>query len=187
MGVHTGARAVFLDRDGVINRPIIRDGKPHPPGRLEELEILPGVAAALIRLHLAGFRLVVVTNQPDIARGQQDRELVDTLHARLRSQLPIDEVRVCAHDDRDHCECRKPKDGLLQAAARESGLSLEASFMIGDRWRDIEAGRRAGCKTIFVDWSYREKRPVSPDVVVKSLPDAVDWILSQTTAEGRPI
>jgi D-glycero-D-manno-heptose 1,7-bisphosphate phosphatase len=127
-----------------------------------------------------------VTNQPDIATGKQDRELVDALHARLRSQLPIDEVRLCAHDDGDQCECRKPKDGLLQAAARESGLWLEASFMIGDRWRDIEAGRRAGCKTIFVDWSYRERRPDSPDVVVKSLPDAADWILMQVTGGGFP-
>ena len=172
-------RAVFLDRDGVINAASVRDGRPHPPDTLDVLEVLPGVADALASLRAAGFRLVVVTNQPDVARGTQRREVVDAMHARLAAELPIDEFRVCAHDDRDGCACRKPKPGLLESAAREAGLSLGASYMVGDRWRDVEAGRRAGCTTIFIDRGYHERAPDRPDAIVGSLPEAATWILSR--------
>ncbi len=164
-------------------RPVVRDGKPYPPARVEDLDILPGVPEALVRLRRAGFRLVVVTNQPDVARGAQQRNVIDAMHVHLASILPIDEFRVCAHDDSDDCACRKPKAGMLEAAARESSLSLPTSFMVGDRWRDIEAGRRAGCTTIFIDWGYQERRPEHPDVIVHSLPEAVDWILSRSHSE----
>lgn len=186
MGIHPRAcRAVFLDRDGVINRPVVRGGRPYPPACLEELEVLPGVREALVRLREAGFRLIVVTNQPDIARGTQRREVVDLMHAHLASQLPIDEFRVCDHDDGDQCACRKPKPGLLQAAAREGGVNLVASFMVGDRWRDVEAGRRAGCRTVFIDWEYAERGSESADLTVRSLPEAVEWILSNREARGH--
>ena len=179
MGIPDGnRRAVFLDRDGVINRADVRAGRPFAPLRLEDLEILPGVAPALGRLHDAGFRLVVVTNQPEIARGTLGRDVVDAMHASLAAALPLDEFRVCAHDDADGCDCRKPKPGLLQMAARDGGLDLHDSFMIGDRWRDIDAGRRAGCTTIFIDRSYDEPPPPAPDATVASLSDAADWILS---------
>ena len=184
MGIHAGRRrAVFLDRDGVINRPLVRDGKPYPPLRVEDLEVLPGVPEALVRLRDAGFRLVVVTNQPDVARGAQRREVIDAMHSRLARTLPLDEFRVCDHDDHDGCECRKPKAGLLEASAREGGLHLPASFMIGDRWRDVEAGRRAGCTTIFIDWGYADRPPEHPDVIVRSLPEAADWILSRSARD----
>jgi D-glycero-D-manno-heptose 1,7-bisphosphate phosphatase len=172
---------VFLDRDGVINRAIVRDGKPYPPRHSDELEILPGVPEALARLRSAGFHLVVVTNQPDVARGTQRREVIDAMHALLAAALPIDEFRVCDHDDSDGCVCRKPKPGMLEAAAREADLNLSDSFMVGDRWRDVEAGRRAGCRTVFIDRQYAEARPDRPDVTVGSLPEAVDWILASTT------
>src|SRR5439155_25479047 len=110
------------------------------PSPLDELETLPDVPEALARLHAAGIRLVVVTNQPDVARGTLRRDVIDAMHAHLRSDLPIDEFRVCAHDDSDNCNCRKPKSGLLEAAAADAGLHLPSSFMIGDRWVDIEAG-----------------------------------------------
>ena len=185
MGINPGTRrAVFLDRDGVINRSIVRDGLSYPPARVEDLDVLPGVPEALMRLHDAGFRLVVVTNQPDVARGTQRREVIDAMHACLSRALPIDEFRVCDHDDRDGCVCRKPKPGLLEASAREAGLHLPASFMIGDRWRDVEAGRRAGCTTIFIDWGYEERRPEHSDVIVRSLPEAADWILSRWGSQG---
>jgi D-glycero-D-manno-heptose 1,7-bisphosphate phosphatase len=180
MGIDSGCRrAVFLDRDGVINRADVRGGRPYPPARVDDLEVLPGVLGALLRLREAGFRLVVVTNQPDVARGIQQRDVIDAMHARLAAALPLDEFRVCDHDDADGCGCRKPEAGLLEAAARDGGLCLSASFMVGDRWRDIEAGRRAGCRTIFIDCGYQEQRPERPDVVVASLPEAVDWILSR--------
>ncbi len=171
-------RAVFLDRDGVINRALIRNGRPYPPASVAELEVLPGVLSALSRLRAAGYRLVVVTNQPDVARGKTTRGAVEALHAVLQAQLPLDEFRVCYHDDWHRCECRKPAPGLLLAAARESGLDLSASFIIGDRWRDIEAGRRAGCHTIFIDYGYSEKQPTAPDARVKSLAEGVEVVLA---------
>lgn len=171
-------RAVFLDRDGVINASVVRDGRPHPPGRLDDLRILPGVPAALARLHAAGHLLIVVTNQPDVARGTQTRDVIDAMHAHLRRALPLDDIRVCPHDDVDQCACRKPAPGMLVEAARAYGIDLPASVMVGDRWRDVEAGRRAGCRTVFVDLGYDERRPDAPDLVVASLPEAVDWILA---------
>jgi D-glycero-D-manno-heptose 1,7-bisphosphate phosphatase len=183
MGIHANrCRAVFLDRDGVINRAVVREGRPYPPPSVDALELLPGVAEALTRLHEAGFRLVVVTNQPDIARGTQDRGVVDAMHAKLAAALPIDDFRVCAHDDADRCDCRKPKPGLVRQAAEAAEIDLGASFMVGDRWRDIEAGRAAGCRTIFIDYDYTERRPSAPDATVRSLAEAADWILQERKA-----
>ena len=179
MGINAQRRrAVFLDRDGVINRAVVRDGRPYPPASAEEVELLPGVAVALRRLKDAGYLLVVVTNQPDVARGVRSRAEVEAIHARLASALPIDEFRACYHDG-DACTCRKPKPGLILAAAREHHVDLTASVMIGDRWRDIEAGRLAGCLTVFVECGYSEPRPDRPDAVVASLEEAAGWILSR--------
>jgi D-glycero-D-manno-heptose 1,7-bisphosphate phosphatase len=170
-------RAVFLDRDGVLNRAFVVDGVPHPPATVQELELLPGVKEATGRLSAEGWLLVVVTNQPDIARGQTTREAVDRLHEALREQLPLDDVRVCPHDNADRCDCRKPAPGLLLAAAREHGIDLGASVMVGDRWRDIEAGRRAGTRTVYVQsGDYDEPAPAAPDLTVPSLLEAVPWI-----------
>ena len=153
--------AVFLDRDGVINRAVVRNGKPYPPDRLEDLEVLPGVADALARLKSAGFALVVVTNQPDVARGRQTADVVNAMHERLAALLPIDEFRVCWHDDGDSCECRKPKPGLLTRAPL---YDIARSFIVGDRWRDIEAGRRAGCRAaILIDYGYEEPEVREPE------------------------
>jgi D-glycero-D-manno-heptose 1,7-bisphosphate phosphatase len=169
-------RAVFLDRDGVINRAVLRDGKPHPPQSIDEMEVLEGVPDALSKLREAGFRLIVVTNQPDVARGSQTQQAVEAMHAKLVSDLPIDEVLACYHDG-DACECRKPKPGALLDAARRHGLDLEHSFMVGDRWRDIEAGQRAGVQCLFVDNGYREQQPATPFVRIESLAAAAEWIL----------
>jgi D-glycero-D-manno-heptose 1,7-bisphosphate phosphatase len=179
MGIDGLRPAVFLDRDGVINDAIVREGKPYPPASLAELTIPAGVADALRRLKAAGYLLIVATNQPDVARGKQTRAAVEALHAVLAAQLPIDDFRVCYHDDRDRCECRKPAPGLLLDAARDHRLALNLSIMIGDRWRDVEAGKRAGCATVFIDYGYHERQPAAPDAVVASVPEAVDWILSR--------
>jgi len=172
-------RAVFLDRDGVINRAFVCDGKPYPPRCVEELEILPGVTEALALLRSAGFMLIVVTNQPDVARGTQTRAAVDEINGALQAKLPIDEFCVCYHDDTDGCNCRKPKPGALIESAKKVGIDLCASFMIGDRWRDIEAGQKAGCKSIFINWGYKEIQPKHPEVIVNSITEAVKWILEQ--------
>jgi len=168
--------AVFLDRDGVLNRAVVRGGKPYPPASVDDLQILPGVDSALAHLKAAGYVLVVVTNQPDIARGTTTRAVVDAIHARIAATLPIDEFRVCPHDDRDGCACRKPRPGLL---VDPPTTDVAASVMVGDRWRDIEAGRAAGCRaTILVDYEYDEEIPHEPDARVASLIEAAAWILA---------
>jgi D-glycero-D-manno-heptose 1,7-bisphosphate phosphatase len=177
-------RAVFLDRDGVLNRARVVDGVPHPPDSVKDLELLPGVEEACRRLREAGLLLIVVTNQPDVARGAQTLEEVEALNRELSSRLPLDEIRVCPHDDGDACQCRKPAPGMLLDAARDRGIDLERSVMVGDRWRDVEAGRRAGCKTIFIDWGYSERAPEAPDLIVQQLDEAVPWIL-ESSLEGR--
>jgi len=180
-----GRRAVFLDRDGVLNRAMVRDGKPYPPASPSELEIIPDTAGALADLKKLGFLLVVVTNQPDVGRGTQKREVVEAIHDRLREALPLDDVLVCFHTDNDACDCRKPRPGLIFRAAERYGIDVTASYMIGDRWRDIEAGERAGCRTVLIDYGYREQAPsVGPAVRVTSLRAATDWIASQKPGGG---
>jgi D-glycero-D-manno-heptose 1,7-bisphosphate phosphatase len=173
--VHVSRPAAFLDRDGVINAAVVRDGKPYAPPTLEAMEILPGVPEAVHALKRAGYAIIVVTNQPDVARGQQRREVVEAINARLMERLPIDEIRVCYHDNADDCACRKPRPGLLtQAPAHD----LRRSVMVGDRWKDIAAGQAAGVKaTILIDYQYDETGPAVPDLRASSLAEAVTWIL----------
>ena len=176
-----GKRAVFLDRDGVINQAIVRDGKPYPPSGVGELKLVAGAAEALRDLKQAGFLLIVVTNQPDIARGTQDRAAVDAIHQALRETLPLDDFFVCPHDDSDQCDCRKPLPGLLLRAAEKYGIDMPRSFMVGDRWRDVDAGASAGCASVWIDYDYREKLPVAePSATVDSIRSAADWILRQS-------
>ncbi len=165
-------RAVFLDRDGVINRAIIRNGVPYPPANVGELEILPGVREALKMLHAANFLLIVVTNQPDVARGTTKKLDIEEINTQLLSRLPLDEIKTCYHDSHENCLCRKPRPGALFEAAEMHNIDLSKSFMVGDRWRDIEAGQRAGCKTFFVNYCYTEQQPDAPDFIVKSLLEA---------------
>lgn len=172
-------RAVFLDRDGVINRAVVRDGKPYPPENVGEMEILPGVSDALFSLHGAHFLLIVVTNQPDVARGTTQKEVVERINSCLAGCLPIDEFRTCYHDSSDQCDCRKPLPGALLAAAKLHDIDLNQSYMVGDRWRDIDAGQRAGCQTIFVDYGYAEKQPESFNHRVRSLEEAAQIILGE--------
>ncbi|MCF8165907.1 MAG: HAD family hydrolase [Rhodoferax sp.] len=172
-------RAVFLDRDGVINRAIVRNGKPYPPASIVELEILPGVHEALQKLHDANYLLVVVTNQPDVARGVSRREDIELINSFLASVLPIDAFKTCYHDSGDNCNCRKPLPGALLEAAQEHNIDLSQSFMVGDRWRDVEAGASAGCKTFFINYRYAEQKPDAPDFVVPSLLEAKKIILRE--------
>jgi len=183
-GPAAGRRAVFLDRDGVLNRATVVDGVPHPPASVAELELLPGVEDACRKLHDAGLLLIVVTNQPDVARGTKTIDEVEELNRELAARLPLDEIRVCPHDDPDECGCRKPAPGMLLDAAREHEIELAKSVMVGDRWRDVEAGKRAGCKTVFVSAGYSERPPDAPDLTVRDLGEAVPWILD-LSVEGQ--
>jgi D-glycero-D-manno-heptose 1,7-bisphosphate phosphatase len=178
-------RAVFLDRDGVLNHSPVENGKPVAPHGIDDLVILPGVKEACDRLRAAGFMLIVISNQPEIARGALKREAVDAISDRLRHELPLDEIVICPHDDMDNCDCRKPKPGMLLDAARRHDLDLPRSYVVGDRWRDIEAGQAAGVRTVFVDRGYDERRPQDPDAVVADLTEATVWILADAKGQTR--
>ena len=172
-------RAVFLDRDGVLNRTYVHeDGKTHPPAGPEETEVLPGVLEACQALREAGFLLIVVSNQPDVARGTQSRTVVEAINEKLRRHLTVDEIRVCYHDSQDRCACRKPKPGLLLEAAGAWGIDIIGSFIIGDRATDIEAGQKAGCKTVLINAAPLEAKRCRPDFQAESLRQAAEWILS---------
>lgn len=169
-------RAVFLDRDGVINANLERNGKPVAPTSVAEFRILPGVEEATRRLKAAGFLLVVATNQPDVATGLTSRAECEAMHADIRRRLPIDDIVACFHVDANNCACRKPKPGMILEAAARHGIDLAASYMVGDRWRDVRAGQAAGCFTIFIDYGYPQDQPAEPDKVVHSLREAADFI-----------
>lgn len=179
-----GRPAVFLDRDGVLNEVFIRNGVPTPPQSIGQFRLLPGVAEACAELRAAGLVLVVVTNQPDIARGSQSRAAVDQIHEKLRALVPLDEICVCPHDDADGCTCRKPRPGMLLEAAERLNLDLSRSVCVGDRWRDIEAAQRAGVRSVHIECHYDEKPAVGADAVASSLPDAMTWIRTFTKREG---
>jgi D-glycero-D-manno-heptose 1,7-bisphosphate phosphatase len=179
-----GRPAVFLDRDGVLNRPVVRDGRPYPPVSVELFEVNPEVPAACDRLRAMGFALVVVTNQPDVARGTLGVDALGAIHLALRRQVAVDAVYSCLHDDGDGCGCRKPAPGMLVDAAADLGLILGRSVMVGDRWRDVEAGRRAGCRTVHIDRGYLERRPDGADAVARDLAEAVRWIQDVMVGEG---
>jgi D-glycero-D-manno-heptose 1,7-bisphosphate phosphatase len=172
--------AMFLDRDGVLNRTFVREGVPHPPQTVGEVQLLPGVAESLHRLADKGFKLIVVTNQPDVARGTQTREEVDRINAFIGGQLPITAFQVCFHDDADRCDCRKPKPGLITAAAKTYDIDLSRSVLVGDRWSDIAAGQAAGCRTLLIENSYSQAERCTPDFRVRDLPEAAEIILRMT-------
>jgi len=172
------ARAVFLDRDGVLNEVIVRDGKPSAPFTLAEFKILPGVSDALRQLKSEGFLLIVVTNQPDVARGSVHRDVVESMHRQLKSDLPLDDIKACYEIESMGSYCYKPKPGMLFDAAEERAIDLSRSYMVGDRWRDVGCGRAAGCFTIFIDRGYNEPLRDMPDATCRDLHEATSLILA---------
>jgi len=173
-------KAIFLDRDGVLNAVIIKNGKPYPPSSLEEVVIPTEVLFALNDLKKEGFLLIGATNQPDVARGSTSLSIVESINQYLMQHLPLDEIRMCLHDDTDNCHCRKPLPGLILDAASQHNIDLQKSVMIGDRWKDIAAGQAAGCKTIWLKQDYQEKVPKEPNFIAKNLKEAALWILAST-------
>lgn len=179
---NAGRPAVFLDRDGTLNRQVVRDGKPYPPATVAQFVLFPDAAAACARLAAAGYALIVATNQPDVGRGTQSREEVEAMHGLLTARIPqIERIEVCYAPGTTHGGAadrrRKPEPGMLLDAAETLGLDLARSWMVGDRWRDIDCGRRAGVRTVFIDFGYAEDLRAAPDFTVKSLSAAADVIL----------
>ena len=169
-------KAVFLDRDGVINKSFIKNGLPISPPSLDTLKILPGVRESVLRLKKLNFVCLVITNQPDVSRGKIEKKTVIKMNNYLKDEIKLDDIFVCYHDDHDNCKCRKPKPGLLLEAAKKWDVDLKKSYMIGDRSKDIESGRCVGCKTIFIDCNYKETKPKNPNFTTDSLLNSVHII-----------
>lgn len=177
--VASGA-AVFLDRDGIINKAVVRDGKPYPPASLSDLQWVEGIKELIDGVKNLGYKVFVFTNQPDVARGDMSQATVDEIHNYIVKQLNIDKVYCCFHDDKDNCHCRKPKPGMILDAQKEWSVDLGRSFVVGDRWRDIAAGQAAGVRTILVDYNYNEKK-VTPDFTTRNLAEVLTVIKTETS------
>lgn len=180
-------RAVFLDRDGVVNQSVVRNNKPYPPVSVESLVILPGVTRAIALFKDAGLPVFVVTNQPDVAKGIQKREVVEAINNELQRLLSFDEIFACFHDDPDECDCRKPRPGMLLQAAKKYNIDLSRSFLVGDRWRDISAGHAVNCTTFFIDYGYDEPKSPLADFNVHSLFEASLKIMEILGISVRPL
>jgi D-glycero-D-manno-heptose 1,7-bisphosphate phosphatase len=180
---------VFFDRDGVLNEAVVRDGVPHPPASVDDLRIAPGARDAVRAVRDAGWLAIVVTNQPDLARGSATMATVAAINAAIAAFLDVDAVYTCPHDDADGCDCRKPKPGLLMRAASEHDIDLVHSYMVGDRTKDIECGKAAGCRTIFIDAGYAEtSADPEADATIASVAGVPPIIANaEQTLEGRPV
>jgi len=172
-------RAVFLDRDGVLNEVVFRAGKPESPRTVEEMELVPDIQA-VARLSQAGLLVFIITNQPDISRGRITMDAMNGMMTRIRDAVPIDDYRICLHDDGDDCACRKPKPGMILDLAHCWHIDLPESFVIGDMWRDMDAARAAGCTAILIKREYNDD--AVPEIAVGSLAAAVDAVLEAVTA-----
>lgn len=169
-------RAVFLDRDGVLNVPVIRDGKTYPPDSLKEFNLFSEVTQSANMLAQSGYLLIVVTNQPDVLRGKQKIEIVEEMHDFLKKELPLDDIFV-AWDENGFDY--KPKIGMVVKAAKKYNIDLSASYLIGDRWRDIDCGVKAGCFTIFIDRGYKEVLSLEPKYSCSNLLEAAQFIVKR--------
>jgi D-glycero-D-manno-heptose 1,7-bisphosphate phosphatase len=180
MGINPLNRAVFLDRDGVIKQAQVRNGHPFSPADMTEFFWVEPIKEVTLELKSLGYFLFCVTNQPDVGRGLQSREIVESFHATILAELPIEKVFACYHNDRDKCSCRKPRPGMIVEAQKEYDLNLAASWLIGDRWKDIDAGAAAGCNTVFLEYGYDEKLKTEPDYTISQLAQLVPLIRAET-------
>ena len=169
-------KAIFIDRDGIINKVVMREGTVSSPWRLEEFEILPDVKECLGAFKKMGFLNIVFSNQPDISRGFLKIDDLDKMHKIIADKLPMDEIKFCPHDDKAHCSCRKPKPGLILEAVEKWSIDLEKSYVIGDSWKDIGAGKAAGCKTFLLRREYNKDFQKDYNFEVNNLKEMVEII-----------
>jgi len=170
-------KCVFLDRDGVLNESLVISGKPYAPTQKSEFKITNGSIDAINKIKKKGFLTIIVTNQPDLVTGKLEKHTLDFFHKKLITLMPIDDIFICAHVDRDKCSCRKPKPGLIFKAASKYNINLSKSYMIGDRWRDVDCAKEAGLRSIFIDHRYNEKLNNVPDFTIFTIRDAINCIV----------
>jgi D-glycero-D-manno-heptose 1,7-bisphosphate phosphatase len=176
VGSKIKTKAIFLDRDGVLNKAIVRNRKPYPPSTIDELEILEGVYEGVELLKHSGYRLIVITNQPDVSRGLTTIEKVNEINNSIIQLLNVDEIMCCFHDDNENCECRKPKPGMILEAVKKWNIDLSVSYLIGDRWRDIQTAKNIGITSILIKYDYDEKK-INADFECNNLEEAANYIL----------
>jgi len=164
-------KAIFLDRDGIVNKAIVEKGLPYSPTRLGDIFLTDGIKDLIKKWHDEEYIVIVVTNQPDVANHIITKNKVDKINNYLKSIALFDDIFTCYHNGKDDCDCKKPKTGLFLQAKEKYDIDFSQSYVIGDRWKDIEAGKNIGCKTIFVDYHYDEERPNKPDYTAKSVSD----------------
>lgn len=178
MTASTKRPCLFLDRDGVVNESVVRDGKPYPPSTPQEVNYITGIRELCQSAKAAGWLVIIATNQPDVGRGTMERSTVETIHEEMLRDLPLDDIEVCYDPGQGQPSAfRKPAPGMLLHAAEKHGIDLAASIMIGDRWRDVACGKAAGCRTVFIDYAYDEEMKESPDFTVPSLTAAIPVLL----------
>jgi D-glycero-D-manno-heptose 1,7-bisphosphate phosphatase len=169
-------RALFIDRDGVVNEVILKNGSPCAPWNMEEFKVLPDAPDAIRKAKNLGLLAIICTNQPDVPRGFVSREDVEKMHLQIKEKTPVDDIFVCLHDDIDNCDCRKPKPGMLIKAAKKWDIELSSSFFVGDTWKDISAGKGANCKTFLIKKNYNKTSMPDCDFAVDNLSSAVELI-----------
>jgi D-glycero-D-manno-heptose 1,7-bisphosphate phosphatase len=162
-------KAVFLDRDGIVNRALIINKKPYPPLSVSDTFPIKEISELIKSWHDKGYLVIVITNQPDVANHLVEKSEVDKINRYLKSLVGFDDIFVCYHSEKDNCDCRKPKVGLFKQAKEKYNIAFSKSWMIGDRKKDIDAGKKIGCQTIFVDYDYDEKKPKNFDYTVESV------------------
>jgi D-glycero-D-manno-heptose 1,7-bisphosphate phosphatase len=180
-----GRRAVFLDRDGVLTVPEFRDGRSYAPRTLDAFRLYPDAVPSVRALKRAGFVIIVATNQPDVGAGLVEQDVVEEMHARLRSAVAVDDIEVCYETHMEATDRRKPGAGMLLSAAQAWGLDLERSYLVGDRRSDVQAALGAGCIPVFVDLGYAEPQPTEQAATVGSLREATDWILRREASHTQ--
>jgi D-glycero-D-manno-heptose 1,7-bisphosphate phosphatase len=154
---------------------------PHPPSHVEAFELYDDVPDGCARLKAASFLLVVITNQPDVGRGIQSREAVEAMNLKMQSALPLlDRIEICYHAGERYgqpCTCRKPRPGMIHRVVAELNIDPKKSYVIGDRWRDVDCAHAAGCRAIFIQRGYKEILREAPDFTVPNFNDAVSAVL----------
>lgn len=169
--------AVFFDRDGILVQAPIVQGRPHSARTVDEIRMIPAAFQLCEVLREARIPTFMITNQPDIARGLIERSVVDEQNQIVARALNLTEVAVCPHDDGDDCYCRKPRPGLIEKLGQKHRINLSTSVVVGDRWRDIDAGVAAGTLTLFIDYGYEERRPKNPTRTVHSTDEMLNAVL----------
>ncbi len=168
-------KAVFLDRDGVlIKAPVTRDRKPLSIKNISKLKFLPTVIKTC-KVLKSNYLLIMITNQPDVSRKKIKKLKVDEINILIKKKLNLDDVFVC-YTDNDKSKFRKPNPGMILKAAAKYNINLKKSYFIGDRWKDIDAGRKAYCKTVFIDHNYNEKLNLKPNYKIKKFKEVLSFI-----------